>query len=142
MNRWLLAGAAVAVLLIGIWLAVGRNAQIEMNLGSDPIMAANTGEKETEVAAIPDPIKRGEQVFDNNCSVCHSSDTDEVIIGPSLKGFFSGTPAPLADSEKPLPQTDAAVRRMIQEGNSYMPPLGSDLTEQQITDVIAYLHTL
>ena len=142
MNRWLLAGAAVAVLLMGIWFAIGRNAQSGMNPGSDRTVAANTSEEETEVVAIQDPVKRGALVFDNNCSVCHSPDTDEVIIGPSLKGFFRGTPAPLAEGGQPLPQTDAAVRRMIQEGNSNMPPLGSDLTEQQITDVIAYLHTL
>lgn len=142
MNRWLLAGAAVSVLLVSIWLAVGRNAQVEMNPGSDPTVVANTSEEEAEVVAIQNPVKRGERVFDNNCSVCHSSDTDEVIIGPSLKGFFRGTPASLADGGKPLPQTDAAVRRMIQKGDAYMPPIGEDLSEQQITDVIAYLHTL
>jgi mono/diheme cytochrome c family protein len=80
-------------------------------------------------------------VFFDHCSVCHSHDTDEVMVGPSLKAFFSVTPAPLADGTV-LPQTDAAVRKMIETGTNSMPPLAGNLSERDIEDVIAFLHTL
>jgi mono/diheme cytochrome c family protein len=80
-------------------------------------------------------------VFFDHCSVCHSHDTDEVIVGPSLKAFFSTPPAPLADGTV-LPQTDAAVRKMIETGTTYMPPFAESLSDEEIEDVIAFLHTL
>jgi len=141
MNRWLLAVAATAVVLFGIWFAVGRKAPSGMKPDASATTIANASERKPEAVATADAAKRGQAVFADHCSVCHSPDTDEVIVGPSLMGFFRKTPAALADG-KPLPQTDAAVREMIQKGDANMPPLGGDLSEQQIADVIAYLHTL
>jgi mono/diheme cytochrome c family protein len=116
--------AIVVVAGIGIWSGgCGQAPEVE-------------GSEEVRQAAA-----RGEEVFFTHCAVCHSADTEETIVGPSLKSFFSGSPAPLADGTV-LPQTDAAVRRIIQEGTRNMPPLGESLTDQQISDVIAYLHTL
>ncbi|MBI4481040.1 MAG: cytochrome c [Acidobacteria bacterium] len=141
MNRWLLAVAATAVVLFGIWFAVGRKAQSGVTPKSGSATIANASERKPEAVATAEAVKRGQEVFADHCSVCHSPDTEEVIVGPSLMGFFRKTPAALADG-KPLPQTDAAVREMIQKGDANMPPLGGDLSEQQIADVIAYLHTL
>jgi mono/diheme cytochrome c family protein len=142
MNRWLLAGTATAVLLIGMWFVVGRNAESEINPNSStPTPAANSSDEEQAIRARRESALRGEEVFFNNCAVCHANETDEVIVGPSLKNFFNGMPAPLADGTR-LPQTDDAVRKMIEKGTDNMPPLGEDLGDQKITDVIAYLHTL
>jgi mono/diheme cytochrome c family protein len=84
---------------------------------------------------------RGEEVFYQHCSVCHSADTDEVIVGPSLKGFFKNpSPAPLADGTV-LPRTDAAVHDLFEKGTKNMPPVRG-LSKQQLSDVVAFLHTL
>ena len=85
--------------------------------------------------------RRGEEVFNKHCYVCHAPDSNEVIVGPSLKGFYSNqNPAPLKNGSV-LPRTDAAVRELFENGTTQMPPVRG-LTEQQLDDVIAYLHTI
>jgi mono/diheme cytochrome c family protein len=119
-----LLAATAAVVWIGIWSSgCSRTRDVE-------------GSEEVRQAAA-----RGEEVFFTHCAVCHSADTEGAIVGPSLKSFFSGSRAPLADGTV-LPQTDAAVRRIIEDGTTNMPPLAGHLTDQQISDVIAYMHTL
>jgi mono/diheme cytochrome c family protein len=86
-------------------------------------------------------VKRGEKVFQQTCSVCHSSDTEEVIVGPSLAKLFTKPPAILSNG-KPLPRTDAAIRELLVQGTKDMPPVGRYLSEQQTADLLAFLHTL
>src|SRR5579872_7312112 len=82
-----------------------------------------------------DPAK-GKEVFEQ-CSVCHNTDTDEKKIGPSLKGLFKhdklkNGKAVTADN----------VKAMINTGGNGMPSYADLLSEQEKTDVIAYLKTL
>ncbi len=79
----------------------------------------------------------GRRVFVSRCSVCHYADTEKGLNGPGLEGLFrkpylpSGTPA-----------NDARVTAVILYGRAMMPPLGNTLSDQELADLMAYLHTL
>jgi cytochrome c len=79
---------------------------------------------------------KGKEVFEQ-CSVCHNTDTDEVKVGPSLKGLFKRDK--LKNGNK---VSDQSVRAMINMGGNGMPSFGDLLSEDEKSDVIAYLKTL
>ncbi len=79
---------------------------------------------------------KGKDVFDQ-CSVCHNTDTDEVKVGPSLKGLFKRDKL-----KNGKPVNDQNVRGMINMGGNGMPSFGDLLSEDEKNDVIAYLKTL
>jgi mono/diheme cytochrome c family protein len=108
------------------------------------VLLSGCGGPTGEVESPPMPqtaAERGEEVFYKHCHVCHAADTAEVIVGPGLKGFFSDqSPSPLADGTV-LPRTDEGVRGLFERGTKNMPPV-KGLSEQQLADVIAFLHTI
>ena len=79
---------------------------------------------------------KGKEVFDQ-CSVCHNTDTDEKKIGPSLKGLFKHDKLKNGKAV-----TVENVKAMINAGGNGMPSYADLLSEQEKTDVIAYLKTL
>ena len=79
---------------------------------------------------------KGKEVFEQ-CSVCHNVDTDEKKIGPSLKGLFKRDK--LKNGKK---VTDANVLAVINAGGGGMPAYSDTLSDQEKSDVIAYLKTL
>ena len=79
---------------------------------------------------------KGKEVFDQ-CSVCHNTDNDEVKVGPSLKGLFKHDKLKNGKAVN-----DANVRAMINMGGNGMPAFADLLSEEEKTDVIAYLKTL
>jgi mono/diheme cytochrome c family protein len=79
----------------------------------------------------------GHHIFDHQCATCHAAYSAHVYKGPSLQGIF----------KKPYlhmgaPANDDRVREIITVGHNKMPAYSRVLTQQQIEDVIAYLHTL
>ena len=98
-------------------------------------------EKTVGVSATDAAAKRGEQVFFKRCSVCHSADTDDMKVGPSLKSYFQ-RPAPSLSNGAPAPQTDAGIRDLLQHGTRNMPRISQDLSEQETSDLLVFLHTL
>ncbi|HTR36476.1 MAG TPA: cytochrome c [Bryobacteraceae bacterium] len=79
---------------------------------------------------------KGKDVFDQ-CAVCHNTDTDDVKVGPSLKGLFKH--AKLANGK---PVNDANVLAQINEGGNGMPAYQDLLSDEDKANVIAYLKTL
>ena len=79
----------------------------------------------------------GQRVFVSQCSGCHYANTQQGLNGPGLEGLFrkpylpSGTPA-----------NDARVTAVLLRGRNMMPAFGNTLDEQQLRDLLAYLHTL
>ena len=86
-------------------------------------------------AAKGDPEK-GKAVFEQ-CSVCHSPDTDEKKVGPSLKGLFKRDK--MSNNKKP---TEPNVRTKVDEGGNGMPQYKDLLSDAEKDDLIAYLKTL
>jgi mono/diheme cytochrome c family protein len=79
----------------------------------------------------------GRRVYDRYCAQCHEAYSSRSRSGPSLEGVFkkqfmpSGTPA-----------NDERVGEVINLGRSKMPAFGRVLDQQQMDDLLAYLHTL
>lgn len=71
---------------------------------------------------------RGKELYYASCVVCHGKDATGHI-GPRLAGN-----AILAN--------DQAFRKTVHEGQHMMPHLKDALTEEQITDILAWLRTL
>ena len=90
----------------------------------------------TAAAAFAADAKKGQEVFESNCGVCHSTGADEKM-GPGFKGLFKK--AELRNKKK---VSDASVLSMINEGGNGMPPFGDSLTKAEKDDLLAYLKTL
>ena len=80
---------------------------------------------------------KGKASFEDNCSVCHNSDSDERKMGPGLKGLFKHDK--LANG-KAVNATN--VTGMINEGGNGMPPFADTLTKAEKDDIVAFLKTL
>jgi mono/diheme cytochrome c family protein len=80
----------------------------------------------------------GRKLYDNYCDRCHEPYSSRGKKGPSLKGVFSHQYLPLSG----LPAKDERVTDIIKYGRAKMEGFGQIMTEQQIKDLLAYLHTL
>ena len=85
--------------------------------------------------AAGDPVK-GKEVF-KPCLGCHSVDTDQRKMGPSLRSLFGKV---LLRNGKRT--TEENVRSLVLDGYNQMPPFRSFITEEQADDLMAYLLTL
>ena len=88
---------------------------------------------------------KGKIVFqENGCFLCHNADLDEVKRppAPSMKGLFKRPPHQLVDGTEHKEHTDAMIRKIVTEGTSSMNPRGAVLTEEELNDLMAYLHSL
>jgi mono/diheme cytochrome c family protein len=79
----------------------------------------------------------GRRVFKLYCAICHQAYSTQPLKGPSLKGLYQKPYLPSG-----LIANDRFVEQSIVSGRKMMPALGNSLSEQEIKDVIAYLHTL
>ncbi len=79
----------------------------------------------------------GHELFDAKCAVCHYEREDRPKNGPSLLGIFKKAALPSG-----APANDDRVTATILHGHGLMPPMGNQVDEQQLADLLAYLHTL
>jgi mono/diheme cytochrome c family protein len=80
----------------------------------------------------------GRKVYDNYCDRCHEPYSRRDKKGPSLKGVFQKQFLAVSG----MPANDARVGDIILYGRSKMPGFGQALNQQQVQDLLAYLHTL
>jgi cytochrome c len=80
---------------------------------------------------------KGKENFENNCSVCHNSDSEERKMGPGLKGLFKHEK--LANGKA---VNEGNVTSMINEGGNGMPPFADVLTKAEKDDIVAFLKSL
>jgi mono/diheme cytochrome c family protein len=80
----------------------------------------------------------GRKLYDNYCDRCHEPYSSRVKKGPSMKGVFKQQYLPLSG----LPANDARVGDIVKYGRSKMEGFGQVMTDQQIKDLLAYMHTL
>jgi mono/diheme cytochrome c family protein len=80
----------------------------------------------------------GRKHFDNYCARCHEPYSSRGKNGPSLKGIFKQQYLPLSG----LPANDDRVGDIVKHGRSKMEGFGNVMTDQQVKDLLAYLHTL
>jgi mono/diheme cytochrome c family protein len=87
------------------------------------------------LAFAQDPVE-GEKLFETKCGVCHSTDSPETRIGPSLKGAKTG----MFSSGKYANHT--TILKRINEGGKGMPVYRELLTKEQKENIISYVLTL
>lgn len=88
---------------------------------------------------------KGKKVFEENgCERCHNVDTTVAKRppAPSLKGIFQRPPHQLADGTEHKQHTDAMLGEIVVNGTSRMPARGAVLTDEEVADLMAYLHSI
>jgi len=80
----------------------------------------------------------GRKIYDAYCDRCHEPYSSRGKQGPSLKQVFSRPYLPLSG----LPANDERVGDIVRFGRSKMPAYGQVLSQQQVADLLAYMHTL
>jgi mono/diheme cytochrome c family protein len=80
----------------------------------------------------------GRKIYDRHCDRCHEPYSTKGKKGPGLKGMFRNKYLRLSG----LPANDERVTDIIRLGRNEMPEFGQTLNQQQIDDLLAYLHTL
>lgn len=78
----------------------------------------------------------GHDIFQARCAQCHDDRDRDALHGPSLLGVYKQTYLPSG-----APANDDRVSETILNGHGMMPPIRS-MDSQELTDVLAYLHTL
>ena len=82
--------------------------------------------------------ERGQELFDLHCALCHEGPTPDLKKQPPrLEHLFAAKQLPSG-----VPATDAQVRKTIVEGLRTMPAFDKRLNDQELDDLVAYLHTL
>lgn len=79
----------------------------------------------------------GYSIFQQSCRQCHSDRVSQPLNGPSLRGVFKKQYLPSG-----APANDDRVMSTIVSGYGIMPPMGHGLSQEDLDDLLAYLHTL
>jgi mono/diheme cytochrome c family protein len=79
----------------------------------------------------------GRQVYDARCAECHYAYSTHNLRGPSLHGLFKKQ-----FMTSGIPANDERVLDIIVIGRAKMPAFQNKLTQQQVDELMAYLHTL
>ncbi len=80
----------------------------------------------------------GRKIYDAECDRCHEPYSTRGKKGPGLKGVFQHKYLSLSG----LPANDDRVGNIVRMGRNEMPGYGQKLSDQEIQDLLAYLHTL
>jgi mono/diheme cytochrome c family protein len=78
---------------------------------------------------------RGAIVFHQRCARCHYPTTTRPLNGPGLQALTKVKAMPSG-----APPTDERMTSVILYGRNMMP--ANQLTDSQLSDLLAYLHTL
>jgi mono/diheme cytochrome c family protein len=80
----------------------------------------------------------GRRIYDQFCDRCHAPYSSRGRQGPSMQGVFKNRFLSLSG----LPANDERVAEIIRTGRGKMPGYSQVLSQQQIENLLAYLHTL
>ena len=80
----------------------------------------------------------GRRIYDNYCDRCHAPYSSRGRQGPSMKGVFQRQYLPMSG----MPANDDRVTDIVRMGRNKMPGYAQVLSQQQVNDLLAYLHTL
>lgn len=80
---------------------------------------------------------QGHAVFQTRCAQCHYDRVDQPRNGPTLLGVFK---KPSLHSGAAA--TDERVTATVMHGHGLMPAMGAQVDDQDVQDLLAYLHTL
>ena len=95
------------------------------------------GTREPAVAETKGLAATGEQLFKQNCSACHLTDSTATKVGPGLKGVFKQQKFPVSGRSVSADN----FRQILKSPVGKMPPFGH-LTDEQMNALLNYLKTL
>jgi mono/diheme cytochrome c family protein len=79
----------------------------------------------------------GYLVFQGTCAKCHYPNSTRGLHGPGLQGVYKLPYLPSG-----APANDARITNTIINGHGTMQGFAGKLNDQQISELVAYLHTL
>lgn len=80
--------------------------------------------------------EKGKETFEQ-CAACHNVDSPEKKMGPSLQGLYKKTKL-----KNGKPANDANIKAIINAGGNGMPAYADLLSDEERTDLLAYLKTI
>ena len=80
---------------------------------------------------------QGRAIYNQLCASCHYANQTGDLHGPSLFGMYRKKYLPSG-----APANDPRVIPVIERGRNMMPGFGNQLDDQQLQELLAYLHTL
>jgi mono/diheme cytochrome c family protein len=80
----------------------------------------------------------GRKLYDDYCDRCHEAYSSRGKKGPSLQGIFKQQYLSVSG----LPANDDRVTDIVKNGRAKMEGFSQVMTDQQIKDLLTYLHTL
>src|SRR5215471_11472254 len=83
------------------------------------------------------PQADGRHIYDQYCDRCHAPYSSRGRQGPSLQGIFKKPYLTMSG----MPANDQRVGEIIRVGRNKMEGFGNVLSDEQIHDLLAYLHT-
>lgn len=81
--------------------------------------------------------QRGRAVYQQDCAGCHYANQAGDLHGPSLFAMYRKKYLPSG-----APANDERVTPVILHGRNMMPGYANNLNDEQLQDLLAYLHTL
>jgi len=103
--------------------------------GAGATPGSSNGSATGQTATATGDVKVGMQLFQKNCSMCHSTGSNR-IVGPGLANLYSRKSLPNGQAV-----TDDNVTNWIRSGGGGMPGF-PQLSDQQRADLVTYLKTL
>ena len=116
------------------WLALTLWAMIPVLLCSCDVQRRKS---DAELGLTPQQAA-GRRLYDQHCDRCHEPYSSRDKKGRSLKGVFKKQFL----SQSGMPANDERVGEMIVTGRNMMPAFGQVMSQQDVQDLLAYLHTL
>lgn len=100
------------------------------------LSAAEIG-RQNSADQIQGRTEEGKKIYDRLCLTCHSADSEEKKIGPSLMGVLTKDTLP----HTAKPATKENIKQQLIRPALTMPAF-KNFTDQEISDLLAYLKTL
>jgi mono/diheme cytochrome c family protein len=79
----------------------------------------------------------GYAVFEGNCARCHYATSTHGLHGPGLQGLYKQPYLPSG-----APANDDRISAVILHGHSTMPAFSGKIGDEELAELLAYLHTL
>ena len=119
-RRAAVAGALALMILAMLCACDVERRKADAELGLNPQQAA------------------GRRIYDQYCDRCHEPYSTRGKKGPGLKGVFKNKYLSLSG----LPANDERVADIIRLGRKEMPGYSQTMSQQDMDDLLAYMHTL
>ena len=107
-------------------------------LGICLVLAMTACSSKQQAGIDPEEVSAGEYAYEVHCGECHEQPHPDLLKQPpNLHGVFSRKTLPSG-----APATDKQVRNTIIEGRGTMPAFDKRLSNDEVEELLQYLHTL